>query len=439
MRHLLVILAASIALAWGLADASEDQQRFEVSSDGLERVVLDDRHVAQGSRSDEVPFLTTPDWFNNRRVQVGGLDAADIDGDGDVDVVVGCYHSNSYPPYPDWENLIYRNIGGNLEVEPSWISTDERLTGDIHVAFINTDAYPDIVSANGGFTYDATVDLLRRTRRAEHHTRLVLGGPGGWNNYVIPFDFDHDGDVDVVTANQGNSESDPYRPMYVFFNNAARSPPRRLAVSRGLDPEFPRLRRLRRRRVGGPGGIQVGNFESGIYRNVEGALPPRRCGPPATPTATRASPGRTWTATTGPTSPSATTRRCSTDNTAAHADPGTGPRAPATTATATYASATSTWTATRTWRRSTSPTARGTSTSIEAGVLDSAPSWTYDSTAVGTAIAFADISGDGMPDLILGFSGDTSVAVFFNQLPGPAIFSDGFEGGDTSAWSEAFE
>lgn len=55
------------------------------------------------------------------------------------------------------------------------------------------------------------------------------------------------------------------------------------------------------------------------------------------------------------------------------------------------------------------------------GVLDSAPSWTYDSPTVGTAIAFGDINGDEWPDLIVGNSGDPSVKVFYSQPPEPTI------------------
>jgi hypothetical protein len=51
------------------------------------------------------------------------------------------------------------------------------------------------------------------------------------------------------------------------------------------------------------------------------------------------------------------------------------------------------------------------------GVLDTAPSWTYDSSSVGTAIAFGDITGDGWPDLIVGNSGEPCVKVFYAQPP----------------------
>jgi len=68
------------------------------------------------------------------------------------------------------------------------------------------------------------------------------------------------------------------------------------------------------------------------------------------------------------------------------------------------------------------------------GVLDSVPSWTFDSPHVGTAIAFGDINGDDLPDLVVGNSGDTSIWVFYNEGE-PPIFVDGFESGDTMAWS----
>jgi len=433
MRRLVTIAMMLGGSACAVIGAAGDEQRVEVSSDGLERVVLARDETPRSFRTDEVPFLTTPDWSNLRRVQVGGLDAADIDGDGDVDVVVGCYHSDSYPPYPDWENLIYRNIGGTLETEPSWISADERHTGDIHVAYINLDQYPDVVCANGGFGYDPSV--------------VYFGAPGGpstspgwlsadatWTNYALPFDLDHDGDVDLVTANQGNSSSDPYRPMYVFFN------------SEGILGTFPGWQSsetsiqnfLAFADYDGDGWEDLAvskwaNFESGIYRNVEGTLG---------------------------TDPVWTTGTTDTDKGVAWADVDHNGwpdlalgHDPTQLWGNTEGSLAVIWSSTATYfghsdLRFCDVDLDGDADLLEihfsngqahlylnrAGTLDSAPSWTYDSSAVGTAAACGDISGDGMPDVILGFSGDTSVAVFFNQLE-TLIFSDGFEDGTTDAWS----
>ena len=128
---------AAMTLAWLLVPPALAQNpAIEVSDDGHETVIVlaseTDGRVSV-TRSG-VPYGTAPDWENNLRVQVGGLQARDMNGDGLVDLVVGCYQSNSYPPYPDWENLIYYNTGTELEANPSWVSTDEVSTGDVRVS-----------------------------------------------------------------------------------------------------------------------------------------------------------------------------------------------------------------------------------------------------------------------------------------------------------------
>jgi hypothetical protein len=114
-----------------------ESPRIEVASDGHEVAAVSglDRAVSL-IRDEAVTYAAAPDWQNALRVQVGGLQAADVDLDGDVDLVVGCYHSDSYPPYPDWENLIYLNTGAELEASPSWAvgrrAVDRRHPGGAH-------------------------------------------------------------------------------------------------------------------------------------------------------------------------------------------------------------------------------------------------------------------------------------------------------------------
>lgn len=131
----------------------------EVSEDALEVVVADPTAAPENlSRRDPAsPFGLTPDWSNSLRRQVGGLDLADLDGDGDLDLAVAVYSSSSFPPYDDWHNLIYFNTGAGLETDPSWVSTDQVSTGEVKVALINGDEYPDVFAANGGFAMDASV------------------------------------------------------------------------------------------------------------------------------------------------------------------------------------------------------------------------------------------------------------------------------------------
>jgi hypothetical protein len=53
------------------------------------------------------------------------------------------------------------------------------------------------------------------------------------------------------------------------------------------------------------------------------------------------------------------------------------------------------------------------------GSLAVNPSWTYDSSAAGTAIAFGDVNGDGWDDLAIGYSGQPCVVVFLATPPDP--------------------
>jgi hypothetical protein len=396
--------------------AAQDRPAVEVSADGHETVIIvpspTDGQVI--TRSDAVPYGTAPDWQNTLRRQVGALRVADMNGDGWADVVVGCYISNSYPPYTDWENLIYYNTGGALEADPSWVSADEVSTGDIEVALIDDDEYPDVFAANGG--------------GLSYPSRIYYGGPGGpdpapdwasqepggaWNNHALCIDIDHDGDTDVITANQGASPTDPSRPIFMFVNHdgALEQVPSWHSATLSIQGF------LAAADYDGDGWEEVAvskwsGYESGIYDNREGALQ---------------------------TSPIWTTGTTDSDKGVAWADVdqngwpdlalGHSP--------------------TQVWFNDAGALAVGWESQASFfghqdiafcdvdhdgdedlaethfsngqvhiylnrdGVLDGPPSWTYDSPTVGTAIAFGDINGDQWPDLVVGNSGEPCVKVFY--------------------------
>jgi hypothetical protein len=391
---------------------------IEISSDGKETVVLTpsatDETVIRGRSS--VPYGSAPDWSNTLRMQVGGLQVADMNGDGWPDVVVGCYHSNSFPPYDDWENLIYFNNGSELETDPSWISTDEVSTGDIQVALINDDVYPDVFAANGGST--------------TAHSVIYWGGPGGpsttggwfsaepggaWNNYAMPFDFDHDGDMDVFTANQGFSQFDAHRPMFMSLNTDGVL----ATVPTWQSAEASLQNFLAFADYDGDGWEDLAvskwvNFESGIYKNLAGVM---ATVPVWTTGDDDSDKGIAWADVDGNDWP---------DLALGH-DP--------TQLWTNDAGALSmTWTSTATYHghsdmRFHDVDLDGDQDLAEThfsdgkvhiylnqdGVLDSAPSWTYDSSSVGTAIAFGLINDDIWPDLVVGNSGEPCVKVFYSQ------------------------
>ncbi len=415
-RHLIALLSA-LAPFCGAAAA---QSRVEVTDDGREIATLIGGEAGRVTRAEgsTVPYGNAPDWQNDIRRQVGALQAADMNNDGLIDVVVGCYISNSFPPYDAWRNLIYYNVGGELEATPSWVSTDEVSTGDIQVGDINGDGFLDIFAANGGFEMAPSVIYWGSQDGPSTSPGWVSAELGrAWNNYATLFDFDHDGDLDVVTANQGNSTQDPYRPMYIFRNNGGVVE----TVPGWQSAETSIQNFLAFADYDGDGWEDLAvskwaNFQSGVYKNLNGSMA---------------------------TTPAWTVGHTDTDKGVGWADVddnGWPDLALGTDTTVLYSNdggnLSLTWTATAPYfghseLRFFDVDQDGDSDLAEVhfsdgkvhiylneeGVLSSSPSWTYDSPTVGTAIAFGDINGDGRPDLVVGNSGQPCVKVFYAEGP----------------------
>jgi len=409
----LALLTASLAVA--------DDLPREVSADGHQTVILaptaTDGQVLR--RDDAVPYGAQPDWQNTLRRQVGGLQVADLNGDGWNDVVVGCYISNSYPPYTDWENLIYYNTGtGTLEADPSWVSADEVSTGDIQVGDINGDSYLDIFAANGGGLSHPSVVYYGGPDGPDPTPGWQSAEPGGaWNNHGLLVDLDNDGDLDLITANQGASSNDPVRPMFGFLNHGT-----------GLEstPSWQSAEASIQGFLAAADWDQDGypevavskwvNYQSAIYDNRNGVLQ-------AVPI---------WT-----------TGDADSDKGVAFADvDGDGWQDLALGHDPTQLWRQDDGAMTLVWESGASYHGHsdlrfcdvdqdGDQDLAEChfsdgkvhiylnrdGVLDTVPSWTYDSPTVGTAIAFGDLNGDQWPDLVVGNSGEPSVKVFFAQPP----------------------
>ncbi len=393
--------------------------QIEVSKDGRERVQVTQPKTPESFvlRGRGVPYATEPDWQSSFRVQVGGLQVVDVNGDGHNDVVVGCYHSNSYPPYDDWENLIYLNTGSELEATPTWVSADQVSTTDVQVGDINKDGYVDVFAANGDFAmYPAVVYFGSDT------------GPStspGWtasdNTWTVGsalFDLDHDGDLDVITANQGNSPDDPYRPMYLFRNNNGVL----ATVPSWQSSEISIQNTIDLADYDGDGWEDIGvskwvNFSTGVYRNLGGT-------PQTTPSWTVANTedekGVAW---------------------ADFDDNGWPDLAVGHDPTQIYFN--NAGTLTLGWSADAAPYYGHSELEAvdvdgdgdmdlaeihfsnghariylnENGVFDANASWQYDSPHVGTALAFGDINGDGRTDLVVGNSGEAAVMVFYAQAP----------------------
>lgn len=437
MARPLVALLAAAALSVPLPALAD---RIEVSADGLVRATLADPGREAPALASEgggvlAPYPTAPDWSNAIRLQVGGLDTADLNGDGRVDVAVGCYTSQSFPPYPDWHNFIYFNADGALEATPSWTSSDQVSTGEVKIGFIDGDAYPDLFAANGGFAMSPSV-IYFGTASGPSTTPGWTAADSSWTNYAVLFDFDHDGDTDVFTANQGNNPDDPYRPMYGYVNHADTGGALETSPSwQSAETSIQNFLSFGDLDGNGWEDLAVSKwsgFESGVYLNSAGSLA---------------------------TTPAWTTGSTSSDKGIAWADVDRDNDAdlalghnPTLFYENTGGTLANHWSATGTYFGHSD--LKWGDVDLDGypdlaeihfsngmvhlyrnlgGALESTPSWSYDSAGAGTALAFGDITGNGFPDLVVGNSGDVSVMVFYNRI---GVFADGFERGTVAAWSQ---
>lgn len=363
-----------------------------------------------------VPYNLTPDWANTLRRQVSGLKIADMNGDGRNDLVVGCYSSNSFPPYTDWENMIYYNDGDGLEASPSWVSSDEVSTIDVQVADINRDGFPDIFSANGAGA--ASVIYFGSATGPSTSPGWVATVPG--NTFTVSaavFDVDHDNDLDVFTGNQGFSSGDAFRPMYGFRNNngVLESTPFWQSAETSIQNTLS---------VGdydGDGWEDLAvskwvNFQSGVYRNLGGVM---QTTPAWTTGETTADRGTDWADVDGDGDLDLALGRSATSWYRNHS----GVLSFEAALTAPF------WSHSELvfadvngdgWPDLAETHFSDGRTHIylnNEGVLGPAPAWTYDAGPLGTAIALGDLNGDTWIDFAIGYSGDPSVVVFFANPP----------------------
>jgi hypothetical protein len=422
MTHDATSAAIAVASLSLLAGGAHGQSAVEISEDARRAVFpafepADAGAQAEGAGS--LPFGATPDFQIDLRRQVGGLAIADMNSDGFNDIVVVCYISNSFPPYEDWREMIFYGSAAGPSSVPGWVSDNETHAGDVQIGDINGDTHPDMVVVRGG---GVRTDPLQ----------IYFGSPAGpatspgfnasfarrqWGTAGDLVDIDSDGDLDVVTTGQGLSP-DPFRPVLLFRNDAGALNPVPAwqsgaeEISNGVthadlldidsNPELIVAKWV--------------NFQSGVYENLAGTLAPF---------------------------PFMTVPGSDTDRGAQAGDvTGDGfPEIlfggdPATLYQAVHGALLPLWSA--------NPPNGGTQdirlhdadgdgdldvadvvfSSGRAylyqnigGVLDTTPTWTFDAPEVGTAITFGDLNHDGRDDLVVGYSGNTCVRVFYAQAP----------------------
>ncbi len=414
MRNLLIFLCL---LSFTL-NVSADDRYIEVSEDGYQTVIVDENDQTSISMitTDIVPYNLTPDWSCNLRMQVGGLAAGDLDGDGNIDVAVGCYQSQSYPPYPDWRNFILFNEGGHLQSSPGWWSGDSSSTTDIQIADLNNDGFPDIFSANGDFGLSPSTIYYSESGSIDTHAGWH-SNDNCWTTDAAAFDFDNDGDIDIATANQGVSP-DYDRPVYLFINND------------GVIPAAPAWSSADEALSGSvawgdfnnDGWYDLGvakwvNWYSCVYRNNAGSL-----GQTAVWQADNddSQKGVGWADINGDNYPELAIGASSMPTQLYGNNEGVLTSSPIWESVNTFHGCQDlAWADVDGDGDEDLATVHFSNGHLRIylnvdGQLETTPSWQYDSPAVGTALAFGDINGDSALDLIMGVSGDNCVSVFYN-------------------------
>ncbi|WP_372366444.1 FG-GAP repeat domain-containing protein [Candidatus Uabimicrobium sp. HlEnr_7] len=388
------------------------QNQVDISADGrvLSNPIVNLKTIVNKTT---VPFGDQPDWQNNLRYQVGGLGLADINNDGRLDIVVGCYKSMSYPPYKDSRNFIHFNSENGLEQKPSWFSEDANSTGAIQIGDINKDGYLDVFSGNGLRTssviYFGSKDGLETKASWSSKEKR-----GAWTTNALLVDLDKDGWLELITTNQGFHKDDPYRPIHIFKN------------SQGTLEQIPSWASddsiqngISVGDIDGDGWLDIAiakwfNFESCIYKNNNGTIEKKPM----------------WT--TGVSSSDKSIVCCDIDN---DKQPdivlGTAP-------THLYNNDKSNFKVS--WKSGAKSFGHSAVQVCDIdqdgdmdvaeihftgglvniylnnnGQLDAIPSWQYNCDGSGTEIAFGDINGDNRPDLIVGNSGQPSIMVFYNK------------------------
>ncbi len=402
-----------------LINSTSGQTRIEISADGLDTTIAASPQVhAVGSITDLVPFGLVPDGNCNLRMQVGGLTLGDLDNDLDPDLAVACYRSQSFPPYTDWRKFVLYNEGNQLQSTPGWWSQDSTSATEVRIADFNNDQHPDIFAGNGDGSFPPDAIYFGMAGDTLSHLPGWTSITSTWTTGVAVCDFDHEGDIDVATSNQGVSPN-PNRPVYIFMNN------------NGVLERIPSWSSSANEISSAIAWGDINNdgfmdlavskwfaFHSGVYINDSGFVE-------HTPS---------WI---GNTTQGQKGIACADINGDAFQELAVGGSIP----TQVYGNTGGLLGTNPVWQ-SQNPyhgtqdlawadvdedgdpdlaTAEFSTGQFRiylnrGGVLDAAPSWQFDSPNVGTALTFGDINGDEHVDLVVGVSGQPCVSVFYNQL-----------------------
>jgi hypothetical protein len=190
--------ASGVTTGGAFADLDRDGDLDLVVANGND---IKRQRVEVYSNDGQGNFPTTPQWSSGDVDYNGHLAVGDVDGDGWPDVAVSVFLGASGFGDPGHVKL-YRNVGGTLESTPSWRSADDFFSFSCDLGDADGDGDLDLAVATGEPYYDPP-----DTNRVYFNIGGTLATTPGWQTQAVDHaldvafgDADGDGDLDLAFA-----------------------------------------------------------------------------------------------------------------------------------------------------------------------------------------------------------------------------------------------
>ncbi len=189
---------------------------------GEKDILLQDRLYVNNRKGS---FVKTANALPQMLTSTGCVKAADIDGDGDMDLFVGGrVIPGKYPMTP--ESYILLNDGkGNFTDAALVIAPSVKNIGMVTDALwtdLNKDGEPDLIIV--GEWMPVKVFINTNGKLEDASAKYIHFASSGWWNKILADDFDGDGDADIIIGNLGSnaqfraSEKEPLSIYYKDFD-----------------------------------------------------------------------------------------------------------------------------------------------------------------------------------------------------------------------------
>jgi hypothetical protein len=166
----------------------------------------------------QVPFSTTPDWISLDNPYSTGAAFADIDQDGWIDLVV----ANGNDMARQKVAVYYNDGTGNYPFNPNWQSSDIDYHGHLDVGDVNSDGYPDVAVSvylgAAGFSQPGKVKLYLNNAGTLSSNPDWISQDAVYTFSCAFGDADGDGDLDLAVSG-GESYNNNPEQLRIYYNN----------------------------------------------------------------------------------------------------------------------------------------------------------------------------------------------------------------------------